>query len=140
MELSSALPSGVAVNVLDNNGQGGSNGLILDKTSESTTPGGPISLQDGFVKLMIDATSYTIQGNEFDFYNNGTKIDALNVSSTAGSGALQVGSNANGTYIYNCSTATMPLGAGNGMGGGGGSGSGTMSLIASTLNPLPMHS
>jgi hypothetical protein len=155
MELSAALPQGVTISALDNNGQGGSNGLILDKTSESTTAGGQISLQDAFVKIRDPGiTSYTKTGDEYDFYANGTKVDALDIISGPNSGALQVASNAYGVYVYNANPTTMPLGAGNGMGSGpgtgtgGGTGAGSMTLAfqpdalaaaTNPLTPLPLH-
>lgn len=144
-ELWSPVPQGVTISALEHDPQGGANGLIFDAPSASTTPGGEISLQDAFVKIRgIPITSYTQTGNEYDFYNNGTKVDALDIIPAPGAGPLQVASNANGVYVYNADPSKMPLGAGNGLGDGPkGTGPGSMtfapeSLVASNpLTPLP---
>ena len=154
IDLSSPLPGGVTVTALEHTPGAGANGLVFENSAQSTTPGGLITLDDGFVKLRdLPATSFTQTGNEYDFFNNGVKIDALDIVSGAGFNPLQVASNANGIYVYNADPSAMPLGAGNGLGGGGGTGGGggggggmQMALIATpdalgpSLTPLPMHS
>jgi hypothetical protein len=146
MDLSAPLPAGVTVTAEEHTPGAGANGLVFENAAQSTTPGGLITLDDGFVKLRdLPATSYTQTGNEFDFFNNGTKIDALDIVSGPGFQPLQVASNANGIYVYNADPSAMPLGAGTGLGGGGGGGM-QMALVATpdavgpSLSPLPMHS
>jgi hypothetical protein len=143
MDLSSQLPLGVPVKVDDHTPGAGANGVVFEQSADSTISGGLITLDDGFVKLRgLAATSYTQTGNEFDLFNNGVKVDALDVVPAVGASPLQVASNAYGVYIYNANPSTMPLGAGNGLGGGAGTGGGTgggTGDVGSILSPLPMH-
>ena len=147
IDLYNPVPSGVTVNVGDHTPGAGANGLVFETAANSTTPGGLITLDDGFVKLRGEvATSFTQTGNEFDIFNNGVKVDALDIAPAAGSLPLQVASNTNGVFIYNADPSAMPLGAGNGLGGGGGGGGMQMALLAQvspdalgpSLTPLPM--
>ena len=151
IDLYNPVPAGVNINVGEHTSTG-ANGLVFETAANSTTPGGLITLDDGFVKLRGEtATSFTQTGNEFDIFNNGVKVDALDIAPAAGSLPLQVASNTNGVFIYNADPSTMPLGAGNGLGSGGGGGGGSgggmqMALLAQvspdalgpSLTPLPM--
>jgi hypothetical protein len=134
MELKAdSLPSAVTVDVLDNKGQGGANGIAFDHLSVSA--GGQVNLDNGFAEIKALATSYTLVNGELDLFSNGTKIEALNIAPAAGANPLSVGVAGNNTYIYNCAAGSLPIGSGSSSGGSGG-----MALVATpAITPLPMH-